>query len=731
MLFSHYSTPVQTLPPQPLGSAETRTQPNEEDLWEFHLGQGIDDTIDPAKTDDRSRQHCSEGIATVTLGGSTREDAWQTRTFYSSSTRDIERRSRTEFNAEISGPKIGASLKASVDESEDFGRDNFLLHVVTRFWKVTRSFEPEPGTGYTHENNACDSGDGAGDIEEFTEKCGTTYVSSQKLGGWMMLTLEVKTSNVQTRKSIAGSLGLNLGSNTEIGLSTVNSVLSEYSPEISSVYMNTTGLTAPPDVTGLDIDNGDQTSPDSGVYTVTLEDVVEYQEKLTSNLHDSFDPENPHLAAYGVVLDSFRSPYSDTQLSECGIEDSEIQAAYNCASKSFDTIGRLRNNQGSLQQMVAQIQQYLDYDEDYNFNGDVQQTKQDLSRLQAKINHCKNSVTSEVADDCGTAIENENPEKLCGKCTAHKECDLGAITTQYNSLTDGITRKRGGTVEHTSYSYRGNGAKNSQGATNATLCVLQKVNGKYSTKKDSVRLKESSTGRWKLEISEKGANSRPSEYRHSSRMACVGRDEFHDHSRPNSDDATVPDFQVGSEIKMGERAYYQDDPAPMGLGINGNYEDNNKLARAISHYNGTSHGLGERVQVGDTSESDESPTWELMAHSAAAPETDHDDGIIGSAHTFGFPDSDAVEPITRRVNVATNGHAEEKLIGLDEGICYLTKVSGEFDGAGEKASVYAGSYFWHLEVGSVCHSPGARFFGQSDCDRKEIEAQARCYKYDH
>jgi hypothetical protein len=86
---------------------------------------------------------------------------------------------------------------------------------------------------------------------------------------------------------------------------------------------------------------------------------------------------------------------------------------------------------------------------------------------------------------------------------------------------------------------------------------------------------------------------------------------------------------------------------------------------------------------------------------------------------------------TSKLNVATNGQAEQQLIGLDEGICYLTKVSGEFDGGGEKASVYAGPYFWHLEVSAVCGTKTARFFNKSDCDRKEITAQARCYKYEH
>ena len=69
---------------------------------------------------------------------------------------------------------------------------------------------------------------------------------------------------------------------------------------------------------------------------------------------------------------------------------------------------------------------------------------------------------------------------------------------------------------------------------------------------------------------------------------------------------------------------------------------------------------------------------------------------------------------------------EMNLAPLDEAFCFLTSVSGKFDGGNEKAVVASKGDFWQLSVTSGCAKVGD--FGCTQA--KNVTAHARCYKYD-
>jgi hypothetical protein len=530
----------------------------------------------------------------------------------------------------------------------------------------------------------------------------------------VLLSLEIEEKDETVKKNLASSLELNLGKNTNLSLGTATEVLQEYSSEISRIYLNSAGLMEPIQITG--IDPGDETSTDSGVYTVSLQDVVDFKAAVNQRVVNAFDPSNIHDPAYGVILDAKRRRYMHSQLDACGLEDPSLSQAYECVTNSFTTAGRFQDSTGKMEQILAQISDYLTYDEDFTWSGSVTKMQNKLKQVRTRIRDCRQNIPS-LNEQCSQVLENGSPSDYCSACTVGQDCDVGKIVSKFENVSGGIRRERAeGAEEHNSHRQSGPGATESGTLAKDSLCVLQKVSGKFSTDNDGVRLSiNSNTHRWRLDVSEEGNGSRPQEYRHNSKMACVGRAEFHDSSR------TSPTFTVSGEKEIPTRVKSGNtDEVKMG--------PNDNLARAVSQYNGTSNGLGEWVR---TLPPDPQTGAEGKVKASSAAIVSNDYGIKGSAFKFGFPGSDAAAPMSQKYQVSANGGKEDRMIPKDEGICYLTNVSGEFDGGGERASIYLDGYHWYVSVDSVCHSWFARQLHPNDCDNKEIQATARCYKYEH
>ncbi len=95
-------------------------------------------------------------------------------------------------------------------------------------------------------------------------------------------------------------------------------------------------------------------------------------------------------------------------------------------------------------------------------------------------------------------------------------------------------------------------------------------------------------------------------------------------------------------------------------------------------------------------------------------------GSIGQAQTV----STASKPKQKVV--------KKQLIRTGEGICYLHKVGGEFDGKDEWAKVYKEDGYWVVGVQGLCtDQKGWDAFSDGPCiKRKPVNATAVCYAYD-
>lgn len=60
------------------------------------------------------------------------------------------------------------------------------------------------------------------------------------------------------------------------------------------------------------------------------------------------------------------------------------------------------------------------------------------------------------------------------------------------------------------------------------------------------------------------------------------------------------------------------------------------------------------------------------------------------------------------------GQQEVEMIGIDEGFCYLTRITGRFEGDGEFVVIHIRGGSWYLDGGSL---------------QEYVAAKARCWKW--
>lgn len=69
---------------------------------------------------------------------------------------------------------------------------------------------------------------------------------------------------------------------------------------------------------------------------------------------------------------------------------------------------------------------------------------------------------------------------------------------------------------------------------------------------------------------------------------------------------------------------------------------------------------------------------------------------------------------------------EVRPLGLpaDEGLCFLTQITGEFDGGGEGVRVFRRDGQWQVRAKAACEQ------NQGVCESKPVKVAAACYGFD-
>jgi len=710
-----------TTPPSSV-APETQSQKSVIKASTVPIGTGINDAKQGSSISNRFTDRvCTSGDTYRTSPGLEGKAEWTSRSFYTSSPQDIERRARSEFEGQLSGPPIAQEIQRTIQTLNNVGysEHNFLLHIAIRVVKIERGFKEEPDgsetvdiLSYCAPDEEGNGGHNFADFQTFNQECGTRYVDHQEIGGWVVLTTKLSEASAEMRAEIAGALRNNEGASSNLSFSQLKGQLNDFyggqDMPIQKLYMNVVGLKEP---------SMQEVVPGSGVYLTSLSTLDSYKKSVDAG----FDfPDEKFVPTNEILLDTIISKYGKAEFNACGLNGSANERQYQCVTEAYGTAAEFQDSTGKIGKILGSIKTYVNNPADFNWSNNRISKTDKLNTLKEDIEDCQEAYKNTLHSKCTKTVNSGNISDFCSECGIPDGCSIKDLETRHETLTEGITRDRG-RANHESFEQYGNGSVQFSEGGGTSLCVMQKVNGLLALRSDEIRVHMDedpdgdSKNEWQLSVTQ--PTSRHLDFRSSGRMACVIKPEFTDTSRDD------PDFDVDSEWLTD--VAYSGYPTEEEVIIDQGTQD-----AALNRYNGSSNGLGEYAMI-------ERPpaganTFSLKANSEA--HANDDEGIQGGAHKFGFRTSDRVNgPIawTDKYKVNSNGDRDQQLVPVDEAICYLTKVSGEFDGGGEYASISQEEYHWHLKVGSVCHGKAARWLNADNCDRKEIKAKARCYYYDH
>ena len=332
---------------------------------------------------------------------------------------------------------------------------------------------------------------------------------------------------------------------------------------------------------------------------------------------------------------------------------------------------------------------------------------------------CINTTIPDVVGQCHDALLAQE-EDLCSYCDVPTSCDPSTLSTSATALPEATIVPIIDESERTdSFDLRdGNVTINSD---IDRICTLTRFWGKFDDANDYVALTSDPTNdEWTLAVSSSDVNGS---------MNCADLARFEDSQTDVGGSLDWTTFDFSNTLAGSSSNSY-------GLG-------GGTHASAVTGLSGSLRGGGEIITITQGSASPlTKDSMKLDKLTTGA--------MTGYATTFGTDNPPSNGPLWSTIdlqksieldeddiNLTPSGQtveiAEVKLAPLNESICFLERISGQFDGGGESIKLVQKDNHWHLRVSSGCRVLGSGGFlaqGTFCEDRKDIRATARCYKFD-
>ena len=359
-------------------------------------------------------------------------------------------------------------------------------------------------------------------------------------------------------------------------------------------------------------------------------------------------------------------------------------------------------------QYAERAQNQLDHQGDYYWGsspGPNQQKHQDF------IDH---------VDDCVTAYENnfgtcesalgQGPAVVCDLCQPPNGCTSDSIEGMRDELFEPILNSNlDATVEFGPLV--DDATHGSMPSVSSQICALSSVSGRFTGSAEKAYV-DIVSGNWHFETS---SNQNDDSEKMRASALCVDKSEFFDGQGSSwlTEQANVHtltssghDFDtVTTDARF----------AGALSGISGKFEGGGESARF--DYKGTSAGWEWDLFT----QQSWIRTWTTV-FGLSQPGSGTADLVESSANTIVTHDAPYGEQTVALENVA-----------LSDGFCYLTRIDGDFDGAGERVSLSKSprTNSWLLTVRAGCGKKlGWTATNCTGSDFKKIKARAECYEYD-
>ena len=533
-------------------------------------------------------------------------------------------------------------------------------------------------------------------VYEFIDRCGTEFLEAEHRGVLILLVADI--TNDPEYMTYERVLNSNVVQNTQnIDVDLADLAMAGHDIEWEVLPLTDPGVSIDPSSSIL---NSNGLLPSSNWNTY----VAEIQDKF---LNSSGGIKNDE---FGEVLRQTFRLYSGNFVEDCG--DFSVPSELGCYNKVANAQKRIE-----LSETLTREYQRALWVHDNQSRVEFAATPNNDAATQysdwiSDYETCVEKILPRVMSQCHDALLAEE-ENLCIYCDIRDVCDPNSLATRAAALPEATIVPIIDESERTD-SFDLQDPNTSIDSPIDRICVLSSFHGEFSTGYDRVELvADPPNNQWTLEVGGYGV---------SGGMNCAEVSKFVD-----------PQVSAGGSLDWYLNSYSntqtsQQPATSISIGA-GTY------ASAVAGLKGSLRGGGESIDISYGFPS----SMQLANQSGTLME--------GYATSFGtmnpsagapawsqLDDDDLTEQdLNEEPSYEVLDRAEIKLAPLSESICFLEKISGQFDGSGESVKLLQIDNHWHLRISAGCKVQGSGgFLAQGDyCQvRKDIRARARCYKFD-
>lgn len=615
---------------------------------------------------------------------------------------DIERKLTGRTEGDVDAGQFEAGFESELDSEINSHEEQQLLTVGLHLRTISRYLELNQNY---QRNNLCDGGH---DYADFHGTCGDKYNNREWLGGYCMFTADITNWDRDEQLAVKNEFSLGAGpvsggfkgdwesAETESGKDLRFDVSCLGIEDPSSSFLDSDGKMKPDGY--YDYLDELRRGCDESESGCDSDDAVGYA--------DAYDAGKEYHSSYGAILERELLSYKKGSFVEWCL-DRDLGEGEECHEEFFNDY---RKDYKDVESNADDAAEKLDNESDYYWGENKSDAKQEWVDFEQDASACKDDW-SDAATDCLDALYAPEPkEEICLACTAPQDCGGEEIDARHNGLPPVETHASRIADVETENIAAGGSVHISQ--VDDELCTLSRVTGRLQSADDRVVL-EKSNDQWHFYASQSPAAD--SDATLEGTASCVPTANFTDGTGGDFivEDTYTNDIHPtgGAEWGVVEYPFV----APVS-GVGGHFEGGGEYVKLLFPTHTANNHQGE---------------WEMALN------TESSDHVHGWTTPFGLENPDGGEPgfvdkqeyeLQNFNGALSEGDHQEGLAPSEEAHCFLTEVSGEFDGKGERASVYTEEGLWYLEISAACDKKKA--FSSECKEAKPIKASAQCVPYD-
>ena len=632
-------------------------------------------------------------------------------TIVSTST-EVKERLNVLFNGslKVAGSSV-ADLEGKLDEMQGTNKNFSAAVIVGLIRTVDRVAIPEPaGTDVNGDllfeaGSICDPKDPnhPEDLAEAVENCGTRYVDREQLGGMVVFVADLTQLSTEEKEDIGGKIGgdIPIGESATLDLS-LNATLQRLA---NSKYNHLSWSTRT-----YGFINGPDIPPPGEWFSELPSAWITYLDEIADDVAVALANEDYEAAAYGRVLNYTTAPYDQVLYNWCGFNFGIT--GLECI-QDFETLAQpALDPTGDLTGIYESVVWKLDNPSRVLWPAPQADAIDAYENFRDKFEDCQAGFETQRAtcfDSVQDAVDNlttptEINDAVCQHCDVEPGCAVEEFEAMANQLPTAEVFAPGRPYDPLT-AYVGNNDDSKIVKMENWICTLSGMGGKFAGLGERVTLGtefDSTTNEMYWHGRSDSGRTETTE-RVFSEYNCVPRSIFTDTTGSGDwisesvQTFTIDDEEEDGQLGLRSKAYF------------------------VAGIGGSLKGFGERAMVvHPTTPYSYDVGYYIMSQQGPFFASYMGFGLSDAANTqMAFWSGDSGADVTAEVITSSENEPDrrvENLATVSEAFCFLTEISGKFDGGREYVRVVPTRTHWQLIASAAPNKP--------------VKAVARCVYYD-